>query len=194
MNIKVNYAVSIFMTAIMLCGMSGCGSRDDREHVMDVVEEQDINQVIDTSGTQENNNTTDIIETQESNLTDDTVKTQKNSQNAESENLSAAASGEDLDVIAPDPADDDWYKKGNIYTDESGRRLEVFFNDEGMIEFAIDGLSVYFTTVGTCQFENNWRIYTCDDGTMIVYYPGEPAHIEISDGDYAGLYEEGSDK
>lgn len=33
-----------------------------------------------------------------------------------------------------------------------------------------------------------------DDGTMIIYYPGEPAHLEISDGDYAGLYEAGGDK
>lgn len=30
--------------------------------------------------------------------------------------------------------------------------------------------------------------------TMIGYFPGEPAHIEICDGDYAGLYEEGGDK
>ena len=180
MKIKRKYAISIFVAVIMLCGISGCGSSGSQE--ASAVEEQDINQVIDTSGTQENNKTIDIIETQE------------NSQSTPSENLSAAASGEDLDVIAPDPADDDWYMKGSIYTDESGRRLEVFFNDEGTIEFAIDGLSVYFTNVGTCQFENNWRIYTCDDGTMIVYYPGEPAHIEIYDGDYAGLYEEGGDK
>lgn len=158
MRIKVKYAVSIFMTVIMLCGLSGCGSNDESAQTSDVVEVQEI------------------------------------TQSAESENLSEAASGEDLDVVAPDPADDDWYMKGNIYTDDNGRRLEVFFNDEGMIEFAIDGLSVYFTNVGTCQFENNWRIYTCDDGTMIVYYPGEPAHIEIYDGDYAGLYEEGGDK
>lgn len=29
---------------------------------------------------------------------------------------------------------------------------------------------------------------------MIVYYPGDPAHLEICDGDYAGLYEADSDK
>ncbi|MDE6748697.1 MAG: hypothetical protein K2K21_06505 [Lachnospiraceae bacterium] len=170
MNVKVKYAVSIFMTAIMLCSLSGCDSSDESGQMVDVVEGQEINQVADAG------------------------EIQKNDQGTESENLSESASGEDLDVVAPDPADDDWYMKGSIYTDDNGRRLEVFFNDEGMIEFAIDGLSVYFTSVGTCQFENNWRIYTCDDRTMIVYYPGEPAHIEISDGDYAGLYEEGGDK
>lgn len=71
-------------------------------------------------------------------------------------------------------------------------RREVFFDDEGMLGFAVDGLSLYFTTVDNFQQENNWMIYTCDDGTTVIYYPGEPAHIEISDGDYAGLYEEGS--
>ena len=97
--------------------------------------------------------------------------------------------GNDLDHIEPDPADDDWYKKGSIYKDSDGNSLEVFFNDEGMLEFAVDGLSLYFTSVDSVQFENNWRIYSCDDGTMIVYYPGAPAHIEILD-DAQVLYEE----
>lgn len=98
--------------------------------------------------------------------------------------------GNDLDHIEPDPADDNWYMKGSIYKDSEGRRLEVFFDDEGMLEFAVDGLSLYYSSVDRVEFENNWRIYRCDDGIMIIYYPGEPAHIEISDGDYAGLYEE----
>ncbi|MDE6641655.1 MAG: hypothetical protein K2K63_14150 [Acetatifactor sp.] len=98
--------------------------------------------------------------------------------------------GNDLDHIEPDPADDNWYMKGSIYKDSEGRRLEVFFDDEGMLEFAVDGLSMYYSSVDRVEFENNWRIYNCDDGIMIIYYPGEPAHIEISDGDYAGLYEE----
>ena len=97
-------------------------------------------------------------------------------------------------MIEPDPADDNWYMKGSVYTDDKGNQLEVLFNDYGMLEFAINGLSVYFTTVDNFEYENNWRVYTCDDGTMIVYYPGEPAHIEIGDGDYAGLYEAGGDK
>lgn len=182
MNVKVKYVVFFLITAIMLCGLCGCGSSNESGQTSDVVEVQEINQVIDK------------VETHESNQTNDTGESQENSQSVESENLSEAASGEDLDAVVPDPADDDWYMNGNIYTDDNGRRLEVFFNDEGMIEFAIDGLSVYFTSVETCQLENNWRIYTCDDGTMIAYYPGDPAHIEICDGDYEGLYEEDGDK
>lgn len=53
---------------------------------------------------------------------------------------------------------------------------------------------MYITTVDNFQQENNWKVYTCDDGTIISYFPGEPAHIEIGDGDCAGLYEEGGDK
>ncbi len=105
-----------------------------------------------------------------------------------------AQSGEDLDVVEPDAADDKWYMAGNVYTDDTGRRMEVFFDDEGMLEFAVDGLSLYYTRADGFQQENNWRIYTCDDGTVIIYYPGEPAHLEISDGEYAGLYEAGGDK
>lgn len=105
-----------------------------------------------------------------------------------------AQSGEDLDTVEPSAADDDWYMKGNVYTDDNGRRLEVFFDDEGMLGFSIDGLSMYYTTTDNFQQENNWKIYTCDDGITIIYYPGTPAHLEISDGEYAGLYEEGGDK
>lgn len=103
-------------------------------------------------------------------------------------------SGKDLDEEETGTVDDDWYRKGNVYADDNGRRLEVFFDDEGMLEFAVDGLSLYYTTVDNFQKENNWRIYTCDDGMTVIYYPGDPAHIEISDGDYAGLYEERGDK
>lgn len=96
-----------------------------------------------------------------------------------------------LDVVVLNPEDDTWYMKGNVYTDDQGNQLEVFFNDYGTLEFAVNGLSLYFTTVDNFQQENNWKVYTCDDRTMIGYFPGEPAHIEICDGDYAGLYEEG---
>lgn len=98
---------------------------------------------------------------------------------------------EDLDVVEPDAADDKWYMAGTVYTDDTGRRLEVFFDDVGMLEFSVDGLSLYYTSADGFQQENNWKVYTCDDGTMIIYYPGNPAHLEISDGEYAGLYEAG---
>ncbi len=194
MNFNKKYAVSIFMTAIMLCSLVGCGGSDESGQTVDMAEEQEVNQVTDIVERQESNQVTDMGEARENNQAADMGEIQESGHGVESENLSEASSGEDLDVVVPDSVDDDWYKKGNVYTDDNGRRLEVFFNDEGMIEFAIDGLSVYFTSVGTCQLENNWRIYTCDDGTMIVYYPGDPAHIEISGGDYEGLFEESGDK
>lgn len=115
-----------------------------------------------------------------------------------SENLDVAESemqsGEDLDATLSDTGNDDWYKEESVYTDDSGRRLEVFWDDEGMLGFAVDGLSLYFTSADSYQKENNWRIYTCDDGTSIIYYPGDPAHLEISGGEYAGMYEAGGDK
>lgn len=40
-------------------------------------------------------------------------------------------------------------------------QLEVFFDDYGMIEFAVNGLSMYYTTVDNFQQENNWKVYTC---------------------------------
>lgn len=99
-------------------------------------------------------------------------------------------SGEDLNA-AETAADEEWYKNGDVYTDENGRRLEVSYDDEGMLQFAVDGITLFFTSADKFQQENNWKIYTCDDGTVIVYYPGSPAHLEISDGEYAGLYEAG---
>ncbi len=102
--------------------------------------------------------------------------------------------GEDLDVVGQGAGDNQWYMSDNVYTDDAGRRLEVSFDDYGMLDFSVDGLSLYYTNAADFQQENNWQIYTCDDGTVIVYYPGEPAHLEISDGEYAGVYEEGGDK
>lgn len=157
----------IFLTTIMLCGLNGCGSNND------------VNPAAPQE--QERIQSTGISETQ--NIVQDTSST-----------ASDTSSGEDLDVTAPSTADDDWYRKGNVYTDESGHRLEVFYDDEGMLNFAVDGLSLYYTTVNNYQLENDWRIYTCDDGTTIIYYPKEPAHLEICDGDYAGIYEAGGDK
>lgn len=101
-----------------------------------------------------------------------------------------AQSGEDLDAVPEiNAADDTWYKSGSVYVDENGRRLEVFFDDEGALQFAVDGLSLYNTMANDFQTENDWRIYSCDDGTTVIYYPGTPAHLEISDGEYAGIYE-----
>lgn len=155
--------LSVLIAAMMLCGLYGCAGKEEASQ---------------SSGGSETSNV-QIIETQAS-----------DAQSAVQADSQGTQSGEDLDAEEPAAAADDWYKKGNVYTDDNGRSLEVFFDDEGMLGFAVDGLSLYFTTVDNFQQENNWMIYTCDDGTTIIYYPGEPAHIEISDGDYAGLYEE----
>ena len=165
MKKNAGYLISIFMVVAMLCSLSGCSDINGNDDAGQTITEIEYEQI-----TAENEQ---IIEKDSPDETDKT-----------------ASSGEDLDVVVPNPADDDWYMKVNIYTDDKGNRLEVFFNDYGTLEFAVNGLSMYITTVDNFQQENNWKVYTCDDGTMIGYFPGEPAHIEICDGDYAGLYEE----
>ncbi len=164
----VRYLTGAIMAAVMLCEMSGCSGTNSHEDI-----EQSVNGVENKQITEENN----------SSEIEETVS------NKEHHDTEMEASGEDLDVVESDAADDDWYMKGNIYTDDKGNQVEVSFNDYGTLEFVVNGLSMYITTVSGFQQENDWKIYTCDDGTMIIYYPGEPAHLEISGGDYAGLYE-----
>lgn len=193
MKKKVKYLMAAFMGVIMLCGLNGCGNIDDYEDMEQiVVEVGDEQTVIEMEDEQFANNMEDeqIVERDNSGEMNE-INTTPRKEHNDAENT---ASGGDLDVVVPDAADDDWYMKGNIYTDDEGNRLEVFFNDHGTLEFAVNGLSLYFTTVDNFQQENNWKVYTCDDGTMIGYYPGEPSHLEITDGDYAGLYEAGGDK
>lgn len=98
---------------------------------------------------------------------------------------------ESLDVILPDHAEDNWYRRELVYLDGQGRRLEMGWDDEGAIFFIIDGLTAHVAMADHFVYENNWMVYTCDDGTYIVYYPGHagvPACVEISDGEYEGLY------
>lgn len=177
--------IGIFMMMAMLCGFGGCTGNDNNwDAGQNVVEVGDYTIVAE-----------DIIDqTEEANLNEERIETENATSSEENNKTEMAASGEDLDVVVPSAADDNWYMKGNVYTDDKGNQLEVFFDDYGMIEFAVNGLSMYYTTVDHFQRENNWKAYTCDDGTMIIFYPGEPAHLEICDGDYAGLYEEGGDK
>ena len=173
MKKNARYLMEALMAAVMLCGVNGCSSINSSEDIGQSVTGVENKQIIE----QDN-----FSETEETALNEEYIYTEK------------ATSGEDLDVVEPNAADDDWYMKGNIYTDDKGNRLEVFFNDYGVLEFAVNGLSMYFTRVDNFQQENNWKVYTCDDDTMIGYYPGEPAHLEICDGDYAGIYEAGGDK
>ncbi|MDE5779780.1 MAG: hypothetical protein K2I10_14995 [Lachnospiraceae bacterium] len=173
MKKKVRYLIEAFMVVAMLCGLNGCSSINSSEDIGQSVTEVEDKQIT------EQDNSSEIEETALSEEHNDTEK---------------ATSGEDLDVVEPNVADDEWYREGNIYTDDKGNQVEVFFDDYGMLGFAVNGLSLYFTTVDNFQQENNWKIYTCDDDTTIIYYPGEPAHLEISGGDYAGLYEASDDK
>ncbi len=198
----VRYMLAALMVVAMLCGLNGCSSNnssgDTEQNISEVGNKQISNDAEDKQiatdiedknivGQDSSDGTNETEQNENSNNTESTL-------NAEQNGAEKETSGNDLDVVKPDPADDNWYMKGSIYTDDKGNRLEVFFNDYGTLEFAVNGLSLYYTTADNFEYENNWRVYTCDDGTMIVYYPGEPAHIEIYDGDYAGLYEAGGDK
>lgn len=181
---KVKYVSGVLAAVLVLGSFSGCGNNSgDNEREVIILETQENNQV---AGEESSQGT----------LAKSDNKQAGNSQSqitAEQPTAQPAVNGdtleEELDVITPNPEDADWYKKGIVYTSENGHSLEVFYDDEGMLQFAVDGLSLYFTSADNFQVENNWRIYTCDDGTMIVYYPGSPAHVEISSGDYEGLYE-----
>ena len=191
MKKNVRYLMAAFITVTVLCGLNGCSGSDDQEVDDRIIIETEEEQ----SAVREEQPAAEAEEEQivEGNGIEEVSET-KITLDQENSAVENAASGEDLDVVVPDPADDDWYLKGNIYTDDKGNRLEVFFDDYGMLQFAVNGLVLYYSTVDNFQQENNWKVYTCDDGTMIGYYPGEPAHIEICDGDYAGIYEAGGDK
>lgn len=182
------------MAAAMLCGLNGCGDADDNGDDGRVVIEVEDKQVTEQDTFSEKEQTASSEESKETEKAASVEKSEKADRVESGEKTEKEPSGEDLDKVLPSAADDEWYIKGNIYTDDKGNRLEVFFNDYGTLEFAVNGLFLYITTVDNFQQENNWKVYTCDDGTMIGYYPGEPAHIEICDGDYAGLYEVGGDK
>ena len=191
---NVRCLIGIFMAAAMLCGLNGCGDADDNSDDGRVVIEVEDKQVTEQDTFSEKEQTASSEESKETEKAASVEKSEKADRVESGEKTEKEPSGEDLDKVLPSAADDEWYIKGNIYTDDKGNRLEVFFNDYGTLEFAVNGLSLYITTVDNFQQENNWKVYTCDDDTMIIYYPGEPAHLEISDGDYAGLYEAGGDK
>ena len=182
---NVKGTLGILIAAIVLC--SGCGSSNEITQSESRVEATDTKPADAQTNTAKTNNVqTDTAQT--------TAVPKTEVQPAKQDEPQGAQSGEDLDVIEPGADDETWYMTGNVYTDDTGRSLEVFFDDYGTLEFAVDGLSLYYTSIDKCQQENNWKIYACDDGTTIVYYPGDPAHLEISDGEYAGLYEAGGDK
>lgn len=169
--------VIVFYAILLLC--NGCGGREDTEESASKVDNPVIQESVYTNA---DTQTADIPTDK------DTPKTAEVSEGQDGPK--GAQSGEDLDAEPEANATDNvWYKSGSVYVDENGHRLEVFFDDEGTIQFAVDGLSLYNTMANDFQTENDWRIYSCDDGTTVIYYPGTPAHLEISDGEYAGIYE-----
>ncbi len=188
MKKNIKYTLGVFVTAAMLCSLSGCTGDDagQQEEIMEIQEE-----IIDAEEFHEDGQGVNDEEMQGD---EQSVSTEEVQRDGQSINDGQVQAGEDLDVITASPDDDEWYMRGTIYTDDKGRRLEVFFNDEGTLEFAIDGLSVHITTTSNFQQENNWKVYTCDDGVMVVYRPGDPATVEITEGDYEGIYTAGGDK
>lgn len=183
------YMMVVFMAVVMFCGLNACSSIEDNGDIEQIITEVENEQTI--AGTEDEQFATEVEDKQivEQDSSSGTGETET-VLNEEDNHTEKATSGEDLDVVVPNAADGDWYMKGSIYKDDKGNQLEVIFNDYGTLQFAVNGLSMYFTQVDNYEQENNWKLYTCDDGTMIAYFPGEPAHLEISDGDYAGLYVE----
>ena len=181
---NVRYLTGAFVVMAMLCGLYGCSSIDGSEDIgQGVIEAEDKKNTEQDSFSE----TEEITPNEEHN---DTEKAASDGNSDTAEPNTAKPNTVELDVVEPNAADDDWYMRENIFIDDKGNRLEVSFDDYGMLYFAVNGLTLYSAEADNFQQENNWRVYTCDDDTtMIIYYPDEPARLEITNGDYAGLYE-----
>lgn len=191
---NVRYLTGAFVVMAMLCGLYGCSSIDGSEDIgQGVIEAEDKKNTEQDSFSE----TEEITPNEEHNDTEKAAS-DGNSDTAEpntAESNTAKPNTVELDVVEPNAADDDWYMRENIFIDDKGNRLEVSFDDYGMLYFAVNGLTLYSAEADNFQQENNWRVYTCDDDTtMIIYYPDEPARLEITNGDYAGLYEISAEK
>ena len=191
---NVRYLTGAFVVMAMLCGLYGCSSIDGSEDIgQGVIEAEDKKNTEQDSFSE----TEEITPNEEHNDTEKAAS-DGNSDTAEPNTAkpnTAKPNTVELDVVEPNAADDDWYMRENIFIDDQGNRLEVSFDDYGMLYFAVNGLTLYSAEADNFQQENNWRVYTCDDDTtMIIYYPDEPARLEITNGDYAGLYEISAEK
>ena len=191
---NVRYLTGAFVVMAMLCGLYGCSSIDGSEDIgQGVIEAEDKKNTEQDSFSE----TEEITPNEEHNDTEKAAS-DGNSDTAEPNTAkpnTAKPNTVELDVVEPNVADDDWYMRENIFIDDKGNRLEVSFDDYGMLYFAVNGLTLYSAEADNFQQENNWRVYTCDDDTtMIIYYPDEPARLEITNGDYAGLYEISAEK
>lgn len=196
---NVRYLTGAFVVMAMLCGLYGCSSIDGSEDIgQGVIEAEDKKNTEQDSFSE----TEEITPNEEHNDTEkaasdgnsDTAKPNIAEPNAAKPNT-AESNTMELDVVEPNVADNDWYMRENIFIDDKGNRLEVSFDDYGMLYFAVNGLTLYSAEADNFQQENNWRVYICDnDTTMIIYYPDEPARLEIQNGDCAGLYEISAEK
>lgn len=196
---NVRYLTGAFVVMAMLCGLYGCSSIDGSEDIgQGVIEAEDKKNTEQDSFSE----TEEITPNEEHNDTEkaasdgnsDTAKPNIAEPNAAKQNT-AESNTMELDVVEPNVADDDWYMRENIFIDDKENRLEVSFDDYGMLYFAVNGLTLYSAEADNFQQENNWRVYICDDDTtMIIYYPDEPARLEIQNGDCAGLYEISAEK
>ena len=186
---NVRYLTGAFVVMAMLCGLYGCSSIDGSEDIgQGVIEAEDKKNTEQDSFSE----TEEITPNEEHN---DTEKAASDGNSDAAKPNTAEPNTVELDVVEPNAADDDWYMRENIFIDDKGNRLEVSFDDYGMLYFAVNGLTLYSAEADNFQQENNWRVYTCDDDTtMIIYYPDEPARLEITNGDYAGLYEISAEK
>ena len=191
---NVRYLTGAFVVMAMLCGLYGCSSIDGSEDIgQGVIEAEDKKNTEQDSFSE----TEEITPNEEHNDTEKAAS-DGNSDTAEPNTAkpnTALPNSVELDVVEPYAADDVWYLRENIFIDDKGNRLEVSFDDYGMLYFAVNGLTLYSAEADNFQQENNWRVYICDnDTTMIIYYPDEPARLEITNGDYAGLYEISAEK
>lgn len=98
----------------------------------------------------------------------------------------------DVEEEAEDIVNLEWYKGAVDYyfvNPETQIKLEVGFLDDGILDFAFDGVTVL--TGAECYEIDGRKIeYACSDGTFVTYSDEEVAKIEIigSDG-YDGTYE-----
>lgn len=191
---NVRYLTGAFVVMAMLCGLYGCSSIDGSE---------DIGQGVIEAEDKKNTEQDSFSETEEITPNEEHNDTEKAASDGNSDTAkpnaakpnTAESNTMELDVVEPNVANDDWYMRENIFIDDKGNRLEVSFDDYGMLYFAVNGLTLYSAEADNFQQENNWRVYICDnDTTMIIYYPDEPARLEIQNGDCAGLYEISAEK
>lgn len=96
---------------------------------------------------------------------------------------------EKFETVTHDSIDSFWWENDSTFTDEKDHTVTVVYNDEGLLEFIIGNEPAYFASPEEYLSEDSQMIYTCDGGTNIIYHSGDPARIEIVQGEHVGVYE-----